>query len=94
MTLVMPEPCQPCRIQVVIDAGALRRSNRIGQGANVGCRDAVGAALHESYFFAGSAPGFCAPAGSFRPASTAFRIGLIVRRYAKMAFKSSSVMFW
>ena len=38
--------------------------------------------------------GFCVAAGGVIPARTGFLIGLIVRRYAKMARKSSSVMFW
>ena len=47
---------------------------------------------HPNTYFCGAA-GFCVLAGGVRPEYTAFRIGLIVRRYAKMAFRSSSVMF-
>lgn len=47
----------------------------------------------QSAAYFGGAAGFCVLAGGVRPEYTAFRIGLIVRRYAKMAFRSSSVMF-
>src|SRR6185503_15136506 len=78
--------------QVVIGCGALRQLRRNGQGADVCGECATGATSH--YFLVGSAAGFAVLAGSFSPASTAFLIGLIVRRYAKIALRSSPVMFW
>ena len=71
-----------------IDAGVALQANDLPLG---GAQVVVGSGAPTTCYFAGAG---LAPAGSFSPANTGFRIGFTVRRYAKIAFKSSSVMFW